>query len=278
MHFAKYEATGNDFIMVDGRRRDPEFSPAAVRNLCRRHTGVGADGLIVLLPSEVADFRMLIFNADGTEAEMCGNGIRALFLFALDRGAFDGDSMEVETVAGSRSVRRVGAEGGNLFTVSMGEPACRRSDVPMKGDPHQKAVGVQIPVGEESVVKGTCLSMGNPHCVTFVDRISGYPVSTVGRAIETLDLFPEKTNVEFVEIKDEEHLMVRVWERGVGETLACGTGACASLVASRLGGLCAAVAKVTVPGGDLQVEWNDNRGVFLTGPARQVYDGETWIR
>lgn len=273
MHFIKYEATGNDFIMIDGRRRDPDLSSDTVYRLCRRRRGVGADGVIVMLPSDGSDIRMRIFNADGTEAEMCGNGIRALFLFALERGAFEGDSAEIETLAGRRTVSRAGGGGAGLVTVQMGKPAYRRSDVPMQGPPDEEATGVDIPIGENAL-KGTCLSMGNPHCVIFVDKVNGYPVTTVGPEVEANRIFPEKTNVEFVEVESDTRLLARVWERGVGETLSCGTGACASMVAANLKGLVGPRATVTLPGGDLDVRW-DTDEVLLTGMARRVYNGET---
>lgn len=272
MEFSKYEATGNDFVMIDGLSRARELSGDLIRKLCDRRRGIGADGVIVMLPSEVSDLRMRIFNADGNEAEMCGNGIRSLFLFALDRGVMDGREIRVETRAGEKSVEFGGVCGDEaVFTVDMGRPAYRYGDIPMDGPPDAEAIGVEIPL-DDQVIEATCVSMGNPHCVVFVENAAEYPVVRIGPQVESHVLFPERTNVEFVEVRDREPLIVRVWERGVGETPACGTGACASLVASKLNKKCGDRATVIVPGGPMEVRWEEGP-VFLTGPARHVYDG-----
>src|SRR5450756_1285461 len=272
MEFAKYEATGNDFIMIDGLSGEQELSGGLVRMLCDRRKGVGADGIIVALPSAVSDLRMRIFNADGSEAEMCGNGIRALFLFALDSGILEGRAINIETCAGEKSIKSSGVCGDEtVFTVDMGEPAYLRADIPMDGPPDAEAIGVEIPLDGQAL-EATCISMGNPHCVLFVENAAEYPVGRIGQQVENHILFPQRTNVEFVEVRDREHLIVRVWERGVGETLACGTGACAALVASKLNKKCGDGATVIVPGGLLQVGWEDGP-VLLTGSARHVYDG-----
>lgn len=273
MEFSKYEASANDFIMLDRTSGDNDVCSVRVGGLCDRHRGVGADGVILLLPSSRADMRMRIYNADGSEAQMCGNGVRALYLFALDRGIVTADEISVETEAGVKTVSRVrDADGGDLFTVSMGTPSWSREDIPMEGT--GEAVDVSIEAGAGEPLRGTCVSMGNPHCVIFVDDVASYPVGQVGPIIENLALFPERTNVEFVRVIDSEELEVRVWERGVGETMACGTGACASLVAANLNDLTGKLAKVSLPGGALTVEWKED-GVRLTGPARHVYDGKT---
>lgn len=277
MRFSKYEATGNDFIMLDGLNGEPSLDPGKVRWLCDRHSGVGADGVIVLLPGRAADMRMRIFNADGSEAEMCGNGLRALALFALDEGMLGGDdgrSLTVETAVGPRTVTPAGKRAGAAaFTVDMGVPAYERSAIPMEGPPDEKAVGVDIEVDDTLVMPATCVSMGNPHCVFFVDDMDAYPVQTIGPAVEVNPLFPNRTNVEFARVIDASHLEVRVWERGVGETLACGTGACAAVVAATLDGLVAGKVTVSLPGGDLEIVWDG--GVRMTGPARRVFIGET---
>ena len=271
MEFFKYEASANDFIILDGR-----FAPPPrvewIRAACERHTGVGADGVIVLLPSKECDLAMRIFNPDGSEAEMCGNGIRALALFAADIGITDSDEISVETMAGTRSVVRVGAGSPAMFRVCMGLPLYRRKDIPMKGPAEEEAIDVALHLGPEKV-RATCVSMGNPHCVVM-EWPEGSRFEALGSEIERLPVFPERTNVEFVEIMNPGSIKVRVWERGAGETMACGTGACAALVASSLQGLTRKTATVSLPGGDLLVEWLDD-GVYLTGPARKVFQGTT---
>jgi diaminopimelate epimerase len=278
MEFAKYEATGNDFIMIDGLADQGQLPPDLIRIMCDRRKGIGADGIIVMAKSTTSDLRMRVYNADGSEAEMCGNGIRALFLFAMDRGVMSGRKIKVETGAGERLIEFADNCGDEkVFTVDMGRPAYRYADIPMKGLPEAEAIGVKIPLDGRSL-EATCVSIGNPHCVVFVDDAASYPVAELGPLVETHPLFPQRTNVEFVEARDRERLVVRIWERGVGETLACGTGACASLVASKLNGKCGERATVMVPGGTLEVRWGQG-SVFLTGPARHVYDGTievTW--
>ena len=272
MDFAKYEATGNDFIMIDGLSEERQLSADLTRKLCDRRRGIGADGIIVMSPSSISDLRMRIFNADGSEAEMCGNGIRALFLFAMDRGVLSDRAIKVESGAGKRSIEFSGVCGDEtVFTVDMGRPAYRNADIPMEGPPEAEAIGVEIPLDGQTL-EATCVSMGNPHCAVFVDSVAAYPVDDIGPQVENHALFPNRTNVDFVEVRDRERLVVRVWERGVGETLACGTGACASLVASKLNQKCGDRATVIVPGGPLEVRWEEG-SVFLTGPARHVYDG-----
>lgn len=273
MDFSKYEATENDFIMLDCTSGELHLSAEKVASLCDRHTGVGADGVIVMLLSARADIMMRIFNADGSEAQMCGNGIRALFRFALDRGAAAGDRITVETASGLKTVLRTRGESGeDLFAVEMGAPAWTRPDVGMAGE--EEAAKVTMELAEGAVLSATRVSMGNPHCVIFVDDVGDYPVADIGPIVENHALFGERTNVEFVRVVDEERLEVRVWERGVGETMACGTGACASLVAANLNGLTGRKAIVALPGGELEVEWLEE-GVRLTGPARHVFDGRT---
>jgi diaminopimelate epimerase len=273
MDFSKYEATANDFIMLDCTAGEVHLSPEKVRALCDRRRGVGADGVIVMLPSDHADLAMRIFNADGTEAQMCGNGVRALFLYALDRGVLSGIQASIETVAGIKTVRAVlPDEGVSLFTVDMGAPAWMRPDVPMSGE--GEAIEVPVELLDGTALTATCVSMGNPHCVVFVDEVSRFAVEKFGPLMENHPLFPEKTNVEFARAINDRYLEVRVWERGVGETMACGTGACASLVAASLTGRTGRRATVRLAGGDLVVEWMDD-GVRLTGPARQVFEGKT---
>lgn len=279
MEFFKYEATGNDFIILDGTAGSCDLAPETARHLCERHTGIGADGILVLLPSESADIRMRVINADGSEAGMCGNGVRALVLFAFDHGLIAGGMEEmrevsVETASGVRTVACLGeASGESRFRVDMGAPSLARGAIPMEGPPAEEALRVPVTAAGGRELSGTCVSMGNPHCVFFVDDVARYPVSDVGPSVENNTLFPARTNVEFVEVAGEDRLVVRVWERGAGETQACGTGACASLVAARLNGLAGPGATVSLPGGELEIEWHGN--VFMTGPARRVFSGWT---
>jgi diaminopimelate epimerase len=274
MEFSKYEATANDFIMLDRMSEGPRATAEDAVRLCERRTGIGADGIIELLPSAACDLRMRILNADGSEAEMCGNGLRALHLFALDQGVLDKDEVSVETLAGPRAVKRIaGPQGSQAFTVNMGKPETLRSKIPVTGPGNESAVGVEIPLSGGAVT-ATCVSMGNPHCVIFVDDIDECLVESIGPRIETHEMFPERTNVEFVHVASGGVLEARVWERGVGETMACGTGACAALVAASLNGLCSKRASVVMPGGRLELDWTED-GVLMTGPARHVFDGKT---
>jgi len=275
MDFSKYEATANDFIMIDRMSTCTRATAEDAVRLCDRRTGVGADGIIEVLSSDTCDLGMRIVNADGTEAEMCGNGLRALHLFALDRGILEKEEVAVETMAGVRTVRRVsGPDGSPAFTVDMGRPETTRSKIPMTGSGGEPAVRVEIPLDGDAAVTATCVSMGNPHCVIFVEDIDSCAVESLGPRIENHEMFPERTNVEFVRVASRGELEVRVWERGVGETMACGTGACATLVAANLNGLCGKRASVVMSGGRLELEWKEE-GVLMTGPARHVFDGKT---
>jgi diaminopimelate epimerase len=267
MDFSKYEACGNDFIMLDCRVSEPEMTPARARYLCDRHNGIGADGVIMLLPTSNADARMRIINSDGSDAEMCGNGVRALFLFALDVGAVEGAEMSVETPAGLRIVKRTSPD---TFEVDMGEPRLARGSVLVEGPAEEDALHVMIDVEDVGRLDCRCVSMGNPHCVIFVDDLETYPVRVVGPLIERSSSFTERTNVEFVKVVGSD-LEARVWERGAGETQACGTGACAALVAASSRGLIPRKATVSLPGGHLYIEWKES--VFMTGPARRVFEG-----
>ena len=278
IRFTKMHGLGNDFVVVDCMETAPaeEKLPALAKALCDRHFGVGADGLILVLPSRAADFKMRIFNADGGEAEMCGNGIRTFAKLVYERGYTRERELEIETLAGI--VRpRLRVRGGKvaLVRVDMGEPRLARSAIPMKGQDQEKVVGERIRVdGRRYEI--TAVSMGNPHCVLFVEDVERAKVEQIGPAIECHDLFPRRTNVEFVQIVGQGDIKMRVWERGAGETLACGTGASAALVAAVLNGLSARKATVHLRGGDLLVSWNpEDNHVFIEGPAAEVFAGET---
>lgn len=276
--FTKMHGLGNDYLVVDAMQESPSESKlsALAKALSDRHFGVGADGLILVLPSRAADFRMRIFNSDGSEAEMCGNGIRLFAKFVYERGHTKAKDLEVETLAGI--VRpRLRVRGGRVTSVrvDMGEPRLARSEIPMKGTDQAQVVNERLRVGGRRF-QITAVSMGNPHCVMFVEEVDRARVGEIGPAIERHDLFPKRTNVEFAQVVGDGHIRMRVWERGAGETLACGTGASAMLVAAVLNGLSPRKAVVHLRGGDLKVNWNrENNHVFIEGPAAEVFTGET---
>jgi len=275
--FVKMHGCGNDYIYVDCRERVIEDPAALARRLSDRHFGVGADGLILILPSERADFRMRIFNADGSEAEMCGNGIRCFAKYLYDRRLIASEQTTIETGAGVLTVRIQARDGvARAVTVNMGTPRLERSEIPIEGPPGRAVddeLTIELPHEGNITLRYTAVSMGNPHCVIFVEGLDDYPVATHGPLIENHRLFPNRTNVEFVEVLGRNELKMRVWERGSGQTLACGTGASASLVAAALNGKTDRRATVHLLGGDLEIEWADDGCVYLTGPAEEVFEG-----
>jgi diaminopimelate epimerase len=288
MDFTKLHGTGNDFVVVDARSLDRDWS-ALAETICDRHFGVGADGLILATASEGAPVRMRIFNADGSEAEMSGNGMRCLVKFAVDQGIVQpkNDEFDVETGAG---ILRVGitSERGLVTSVreSMGLPRLDPRDIPMSIDaaPPNGANGSTGLACAHSVdvrVDGRTLpilpvSMGNPHAVYFQDApVTEYPLHTIGPLMEHHALFPKRTNFEVVRVLDRAHAEMRVWERGVGETLSCGSGASATMVAARLLDLVDGAMDLRVPGGVLKLEWDGDGDVILTGPVVEVFRG-TW--
>jgi len=275
MKFTKMHGLGNDFVMVDCVREPLEEGtlPEFARRVCDRHFGVGADGVILALPSDKADFRMRLINADGSEAEHCGNGIRCVAKLIYDHGHTQAERVRIETI-GRINVLDLNVSEGIVRTVrvDLGKPAFRRSRVPMTGDPNAEAISVPITV-DGQVLEFTGVSMGNPHAVTFVDDVDAFPVTTLGPLVEHHAAFPSRTNTEFIEVLGRGELKMRVWERGAGETLACGTGACASLVAAVRTGRADRQAIVHLPGGDLHIEWADNDHIFMTGPAVTVFEG-----
>lgn len=280
LSFAKMHGLGNDFVVLDATRECPaeERLPELAQAMCDRHFGVGADGIILVLPSRVASFRMRIINSDGSEAEMCGNGMRVFAKYVYERRLTTETDLAVETLAGIIRPHLV-VKGGKVESVKvdMGAPRLTRREIPMKGEPAGSPV-----VREKVKVNGerfevTCVSMGNPHCVVFVDDVDRFPVAKVGPHLEHHPLFPKRTNVEFVQVVGPAELRLRVWERGAGITLACGTGACASLVAANLANLAGRKAMVHLPGGDLRIEWRQSDDhVIKTGPAVEVFKGE-WL-
>jgi len=270
-NFWKMHGLGNDFIVVDNRRGvipDEHLERVAMK-VCRRRFSVGADGLLLVYDSNVADAKMRIFNADGTEAEMCGNGIRCVAKYCYENKICRKDKIAVETLAGIKNLK-LNVESGrvNSVTVDMGKPSFNKRDVPMVGE--GECIDEEVRFGDETY-RVTCLSMGNPHCVIFVSDVDTFPVGTVGPKIERSRIFPERVNVDFVEVIGRKELKARVWERGVGETLACGTGACAAVAAACRLGLSDKRCTVRLPGGDLFVEYGNT--MLMTGPAVKSYEG-----
>lgn len=273
--FAKWQGCGNDFVMVDGFAAtiSEKHYSAIAKKVCDRHYGIGADGLIFLLPSDKADICMRIINADGSEAEMCGNGIRCLAAWAKKQGRVSTDEFTVETGAGVLVPNLIasGDRAGQVM-VDMGEPILEGEKIPVLGFGMDKVVSKPVEAGDEKFA-ATCVSMGNPHCVIFVDNAEDFPVAKYGPILEKYEMFPSKTNVEFVNVLDENHVRMRVWERGAAVTMACGTGACATLVSCALNGYTGRRAEVKLDGGSLLVEWAEDNHVFMTGPAEEVFTG-----
>ncbi|MHB9026304.1 MAG: diaminopimelate epimerase [Armatimonadota bacterium] len=279
MEFVKMHGLGNDFIIVDCITHAysvPQLVEAAPA-LCDRHFGIGGDGLVLVMPGSEADFRMRIINSDGSEAEMCGNGIRCFAKYVYEHGLTEKTNLVVETLAGPITpVISLKDNQVQAVRVDMGEPRLERAQIPMNG-PAGQVVNEPLSIDSETYWV-TAVSMGNPHAVIFVSDVESFPVDTVGPRIETNPAFPRKTNVEFVQVLSPTHLKMRVWERGAGITLACGTGACATLVAAVLTDNAGRSATVELPGGPLHIVWNaeDNR-VYMTGPAEEVFAGSVTL-
>ena len=265
--FEKWQGCGNDFVILDSREDKKLFDAEKVIKICDRHFGIGADGVIYVLPSEVADVRMRIFNADGTEPEMCGNGIRCFAKFLAEKNPVE--SLKVETGAGVLTVKIE----KNFVTVDMGEPILSAEKIPVAGFGNKKVINEDIEVSGK-IFKMTCVSMGNPHCVIFVDDINKIELEKIGRQFETHRNFPHHTNTEFVQVIGENKLRMRVWERGSGITLACGTGACATAVAANLNNLAGKNCEVVLDGGVLKIDWREDNHIFMTGAAEKVFVGK----
>jgi diaminopimelate epimerase len=274
IRFVKMHGLGNDFILIDclGQElgiRNSDLGDLS-RQLCNRRFGIGADQLLLLYPSTAADFKMRIFNADGSEVEMCGNGIRCLAKYIWDRGYSDKMVLAIETPAGIVMPERI----DGLIRVDMGRPFLEVERIPVN-IPHCPPELIDYPIQIEGrEFKITCVSMGNPHTIIVVDNLSDFPVPYYGPIIENHPIFPQRTNVEFIEVMNPSEIKMRVWERGAGETMACGTGASAAAVASHLKGLTEKKVTVHLPGGDLFIEWKDDNHVLMAGPAVEVFAGE----
>ena len=267
LHLAKYQASGNDFLLVD--ELDGPAGELDVPGLCDRWTGVGADGLIRVGRSASDAFRFDLTNADGTDPQISGNGIRCVAAYLRDRGLVEGEAIDVDTAAGPRTARFTA--GG--VTVGMGAPNFTKAAIPMRGPAWETFLDQPFDLGGGLTVQASALSMGNPHLVLFLpEDPERYHVEHIGPALEAHDLFPERTNIEFAHVRSEDVVDVRVWERGVGETLACGTGACAVAVAANEAGLVAPGVTVRFRGGPLGVERTGGGEVLLSGPVAHVFD------
>lgn len=274
VRFTKMHGAGNDYIYIDATRETPENLPELSRRMSDPHFGIGSDGLVAVMPSDIADFRMRMFNSDGSEAEMCGNASRCIAKFVYEKGLTDKETVSLETLAGIKVLHLHVRDGiVESVTVDMGAPVLEPASVPvLSRDP-------KLRLAEEETVDGrtyriTGVSMGNPHGVIFVDEIDDDLVLRQGPLLEVAPIFPAKANIEFAEVLDRSTIRMRVWERGTGETLACGTGACATAVAAVLNGLTDREVDVRLRGGTLHIRWDEESGhVFMTGPAAFICDG-----
>ena len=275
MNFTKLQATGNDFVLIDAAGLEQDWAGLAGA-MCHRHFGIGADGLLLLLQSEVADFRMRMFNPDGSEAEVCGNGLRCLARYVIDRRLASADKeLTIETVAGIRKVR---SHAGSWFQVDMGVPRFRPEEIPVSIEVDIIPI-LDYPInveGRELLLN--FVSLGNPHGVCFVeDSVADFSLSELGPLVEHHELFPQRLNFEVASVLSRREIRARVWERGAGETLSCGSGVCAVAVAAQLQGYVDSQVDVILPGGTLSVEWDGRGEVYLSGGAELVFTGE-WLR
>jgi diaminopimelate epimerase len=274
MKFAKMHGAGNDFLLVESTGEERDWV-ALSRAMCERHFGVGADGVMLVLPSERADLRMRLFNADGSEAEVSGNGVRCLVKYAVERALAtprEGkvvieaihDLLEAEVTMNGREVQSV--------RLSMGPPRFSPDEVPVTTELPPPVLDLPLQIGGQELSL-SCVSMGNPHAVSFQDDVAAYPLESIGPLVETHPVFPARVNFGVAQVLDDGHMDVRVWERGAGETLACGSGCCAAMVSARLKGMVGNRVDITQPGGMLTVEWDGQGDVFLGGPAAFIFEG-----
>ena len=271
--FTKMQGLGNDYVYMDAIHQKIENESSLAQFVSNRHFGIGSDGLILICKSDVADFKMRMFNSDGSEAEMCGNGIRCVGKFVYDKGLTDKTTVTIETLAGIKTLE-LNTKDGKVETVKvdMGEPILNPKEIPVISD--EEPVKNLMLEAEGRKFKFTCVSMGNPHAITEVEDTEKFDVEKYGKVLEVDKAFPNKTNVEFIQIVDKNHVKMRVWERGAGETLACGTGACATAVACYLNGKTDRNVEVELLGGKLYIEWNEeNNHIYMTGPAVTVFEG-----
>lgn len=274
--FTKMQGLGNDYVYIDAINQKIENESSLAKFVSNRHFGIGSDGLILICKSDIADFKMRMFNSDGSEAEMCGNGIRCVGKFVYDKGLTDKTIVKIETLAGIKTLV-LNTKDGKVETarVDMGEPILEAEKIPVISK-EQPVKNLELEA-ENKKFKFTCVSMGNPHAITIVENTKEFDVEKYGKILEVDKAFPKKSNIEFAQIIDKENIKMRVWERGAGETLACGTGACATAVACNLNGLTGRKVNIELLGGTLNIEWNEkDNHVYMTGPAVTVFDGELY--
>ena len=275
LKFTKMQGAGNDYVYVNCFKEQIDNPQEMAVRVSNRNFGIGSDGLILIMPSSVADVRMRMFNSDRSESEMCGNGIRCVAKYAYDHGIVSKTEIKAETGAGILTLQLVPGADGKIekVRVNMGLPRLLRGEIPMTGEADVQVVAEPLMVLDRTF-RITCVSMGNPHCVIFVDDVENFPVSTYGPLIENSELFPRRTNVEFVQIISRNEVRQRTWERGAGETLACGTGSSAVMAACVLNGLTEKQILNHLSGGDLEMEWAEDGSIYMTGPAVEVFSGE----
>lgn len=277
MKFTKMHGIGNDYVYVNCFEEEMKDPVKLAPIISDRHFGVGSDGLILILPSKVADCKMRIFNADGSEAQMCGNGIRCVAKYVYDHKITQKNPLTVETLAGVKTIQLFATNGKvSSARVNMGKPKLMRSEIPMLGKETQ-VIDEILPISEGISFRITCVSMGNPHCVIFVDNFDKIDLPHYGAEIERHHSFPERTNVHFVKVHSPKEVTMKTWERGSGITLACGTGASAVCVAGVLNKKTGRKILAHLPGGDLELEWSEDGNVYMTGPATEVFTGEGTI-
>ena len=273
--FTKMHGIGNDYVYINCFEQEIKEPGKLAQAISDRHFGVGSDGLVLIMPSEHLDVRMRMFNADGTEAEMCGNASRCVAKYAVEHGLVQSDQFDLETGAGCKKIQIIRRDGQVWgATVDMGEPILEPAQIPLDPKFTTKAPAINLNLevlGQNYLVN--CVSMGNPHAVIFVDDVQGLNLPEIGPKFEHHPVFPKRTNTEFVKVIDKKHLEMRVWERGAGETWACGTGACAVGVAAVLTGRTERTLTITLRGGDLTIAWDQNNHVLMTGPATTVFTG-----
>ena len=274
LKFTKMEGIGNDYVYIDATKNDIQLSPEQIQKLSDRNFGIGGDGVIFIRPSSAADFQMDMYNSDGSYSEMCGNGIRCVGKYIYDHGLTSSLTPKIETGNGvlTLDLQKNSSNKIEMVTVNMGEPILKPSLIPIKWSDENNVIN-QIITVEDQEYHFTSVSMGNPHCVIFVDDPDKIPLHEVGPKLEHHELFPKRVNAEFVSLKGKDHLYQRTWERGTGETLACGTGACAVAVSAFLTGRTGRKVQIDLRGGSLFIEWSENGSVFMTGPATEVYTG-----
>lgn len=277
MRFTKMQGIGNDYIYIDCYHNKIDAPVPLALKLSDRHFGVGSDGLILIQPSDVADCKMDMYNADGSRGKMCGNGIRCVGKYVYERNICKKETLTVETLSGIKSLHlEISNDQVSAIEVNMGEPVFKASEIPVDF-PKEQVQNEPVSIGGTSYTI-TCVSMGNPHCIVYVDDVESLPLEKIGPLFENHPMFPERINTEFVQVIGKNELKMRVWERGSGETLACGTGACAAACASVWNGVADSQVTMHLKGGDLHIRWDrENNQIFMKGPAEFVFDGTVEI-